>query len=76
MRSYEIIKSEANRSGSRLQPTQPGAALIRRTSVCFPDDGDLAGQVVLLHRCQRKFHIPQIVFDQQDVSDVSNLSVH
>lgn len=37
MRSFEIITSEVNRLGSRLQPKWNGAALIRRASVCFSD---------------------------------------
>jgi hypothetical protein len=41
MRSHEIITPEANRPGSGLQPTQLEAALIRRATVCFPDDPDV-----------------------------------
>jgi hypothetical protein len=36
MRSFEVIKSEVNRLGCRLQPTQHGAALIQGDSACFP----------------------------------------
>jgi hypothetical protein len=36
MRSFEIIKSEINRLGCLLQPTQHGAALIQGDSACFP----------------------------------------
>ena len=38
MRSFEIITSEVNRLGSRLQPKWHGAPLIRMVSVCFPDE--------------------------------------
>jgi hypothetical protein len=38
MCSHDVIMPKANRPGSRLQPKRYGAALIRRTSVSFPDD--------------------------------------
>jgi hypothetical protein len=41
MRSFEAITSGVNRSDGRRQPTQQGAALIRRAAVCFPDDPDV-----------------------------------
>lgn len=41
MRSFEVITSGVNRSDGCLQPTQLGAASIRRASVCFPDDPDV-----------------------------------
>jgi hypothetical protein len=41
MRQHEVIKSGINRPGSHLQPTQSGAALIRRTSFCFLDGPDV-----------------------------------
>ena len=41
MRSFEVITSGVNRSDSRLQPTQPGAALIQRAFVCFPNNPDV-----------------------------------
>jgi hypothetical protein len=45
MRSFEVIKSEVNRLGCRLQPTQHGAALIQGDSACFPGDpGVIAGR--------------------------------
>jgi hypothetical protein len=43
MRSFEVITSGVNRSDGCLQPTQLGAALIRRASVCFPDDPGVVG---------------------------------
>jgi hypothetical protein len=30
------------------------------------DDRDLVGQIMLLQRGQRQFHVPRIIFDQQD----------
>lgn len=41
MRSREVIPPEANRPGPRLRPKRHGAALIRRASVCSPDNPDL-----------------------------------
>jgi hypothetical protein len=46
MFSLETITPRVDRSDGRLQPTQPGAALIRRASVCFPDDPDAAAAKV------------------------------
>ena len=41
MRSHEIIASEVNCSGSRLQPKRHGAALIQKVSVFFVGDPDV-----------------------------------
>jgi hypothetical protein len=41
MRSFEVIASGVNRSEGRLRPTRPATALIRRPSVCSPDDPDV-----------------------------------
>jgi len=41
MRSHEIIASEVNCSGSRLQPKWHGAALIQKVSVFFVGDPDV-----------------------------------
>ena len=60
--------------GARFE-FSPAVKIIQRLRA-VADDRDLVGQMVLLQRGQRQFHILRIVFDQQDVFDVYYFSVH
>ena len=46
----------------------PAIKIIQRLRAVV-DDRDLVGQIMLRQRGQRQFHVPRIVFDQQDFFD-------